>query len=524
MSAFRFRRPASFKMHGLKDKGSRVRHPGDGVAVSPTVVRIVSAAGLLLLCGLLIPGANAQTIASGVWKASKSPYIIESDIVVPAGSTLIIQPGVQVRFSGHFRFTINGLLVAAGTADSMIVFTRHYALEKYNWWGLRFVDADSGSRLEYCLIEYGTTDYPDYNGGGIYCLRSSPSILHCLIQKNHAYSYGGGIYCETSSPIIDGNTILNNTSGLSGDLFTAMDGSGGGIYLKDSSPRVTHNVLMKNKAGFIGSIFGGSGGGLSVVGSSAPQVVNNLFRDNSAIEDDGGGVYCRSPQAVFYNNLFYDNLASGILGGAGGLYADSLTTVKNCIFIGNKWILPDIGEFDEQISDHANITFSNIQGGYPGEGNTDVDPMFFDAAQGDFHLSSGSPCVDAGDPDPRFNDVDGSRNDMGLYGGPGGEVTTEVEWRNENSPASPAFFELFSNFPNPFNLSTVWTYHLSRPGRVTLEIVNCLGERTALLEDEYQIGGIHSVLWRADGSASGVYYAVLRFEGSVSVGKCILLK
>jgi hypothetical protein len=40
-----------------------------------------------------------------------------------------------------------------------------------------------------------------------------------------------------------------------------------------------------------------------------------------------------------------------------------------------------------------NITYSNVQGGWPGTGNIDADPMFADA---DGRLSPGSPCIDAG--------------------------------------------------------------------------------------------------------------------------------
>ena len=50
----------------------------------------------------------------------------------------------------------------------------------------------------------------------------------------------------------------------------------------------------------------------------------------------------------------------------------------------------------------------------------DTDPLFTDPENLDFTLQPGSPAIDAGDPDPAFDDVDGSRNDMGIFGGPGG--------------------------------------------------------------------------------------------------------
>jgi hypothetical protein len=54
-----------------------------------------------------------------------------------------------------------------------------------------------------------------------------------------------------------------------------------------------------------------------------------------------------------------------------------------------------------------------------GSGNLyDDDPMFADPVAGDFTLLPGSPAIDAGDPAADYDDPDGSRNDLGIYGGP----------------------------------------------------------------------------------------------------------
>ncbi|MDD5072780.1 MAG: hypothetical protein PHX64_03250 [Candidatus Omnitrophica bacterium] len=49
-----------------------------------------------------------------------------------------------------------------------------------------------------------------------------------------------------------------------------------------------------------------------------------------------------------------------------------------------------------------------------GEKDILLDPRFANAAKDDFHLRGDSPCVDGGDPDAKYNDPDGSRNDIGA--------------------------------------------------------------------------------------------------------------
>jgi hypothetical protein len=86
-------------------------------------------------------------------------------------------------------------------------------------------------------------------------------------------------------------------------------------------------------------------------------------------------------------------------------------------------------EIHNSYQSHAQVTYSDIQGGYTGEGNIDADPQWVDPDNGDFHLSPGSPCIDAGtngapclpdydfEGDDRIMDGDGdtvSIVDMGI--------------------------------------------------------------------------------------------------------------
>jgi hypothetical protein len=70
------------------------------------------------------------------------------------------------------------------------------------------------------------------------------------------------------------------------------------------------------------------------------------------------------------------------------------------------------------------VTFSDVQGGFAGEGNINLNPLFGSAGCEALQIIVGSPCIDAGNPDPMFNDVclppslGTVRNDMGAHGGP----------------------------------------------------------------------------------------------------------
>jgi hypothetical protein len=85
------------------------------------------------------------------------------------------------------------------------------------------------------------------------------------------------------------------------------------------------------------------------------------------------------------------------------VYGGSDLTVTNSIFWGN-----DYWEIYHPESTGI-VTYSVVEGGYLGIGNIDADPLFVDPEGGDFHLQSGSPCIDAADGDAATDlDFEGS--------------------------------------------------------------------------------------------------------------------
>ncbi|HEY5968147.1 MAG TPA: choice-of-anchor Q domain-containing protein [Chitinophagaceae bacterium] len=183
----------------------------------------------------------------------------------------------------------------------------------------------------------------------------------------------------SSSAVLDGFTISGGAS----------DDNGGGIYNRFASPYIANCILTGNSALF--------GGGLYNLESSL-TMINCIVSKNLALI--GGGVYNRSPSAIteFINcDIVYNRAGSG--GGAMRNEFNSPSVLTNCIVWGNN-------SFEGNAS---TITYSIVQGGFEGEGNLNVDPLFVNAADLDFHLQINSPARDGGN-----DDANNSAYDLGA--------------------------------------------------------------------------------------------------------------
>jgi len=112
--------------------------------------------------------------------------------------------------------------------------------------------------------------------------------------------------------------------------------------------------------------------------------------------------------ATLINNTFGKNGYAALTSGHEG----NTVTIMNNIFAsgGSAYELSPVSSY--------NLFFNSSYFVGNGIGDKQGDPLFVDAAAGDYKLKPGSPAIDAGNPDPAFNDSDGSRNDMGAFGGP----------------------------------------------------------------------------------------------------------
>ncbi|MEZ4386079.1 MAG: CARDB domain-containing protein [Candidatus Krumholzibacteriia bacterium] len=105
-------------------------------------------------------------------------------------------------------------------------------------------------------------------------------------------------------------------------------------------------------------------------------------------------------------------------------------------------------------------------------------------------------------------------------------VTVDVEavGVDDDAPLAPATVSLAA-FPNPFNPATVIEYGVGRAGPVSLAVFDLAGRRVATLVDrEHRDAGRYTIGYRADQSASGVYFVRLQTANGDATEKIVLLK
>ncbi|MBL7809850.1 MAG: T9SS type A sorting domain-containing protein [Saprospiraceae bacterium] len=232
-------------------------------------------------------------------------------------------------------------------------------------------------------------------GGGIHNnLYSNPNLSNCIFYGNSGYWQGGGIMNRGfSAPQLTNCQFQGNTS----------EYYGGAIFNDESMPNLVHcSFTDGNYAPYGAAIFnhmysnmtlnacafsGNSGlQGAAVFNHffSSATVTNNIFFGNSAAE--GGALINSESNMELINCSITENTANE--GGGMANYNAGTVSIVNSIFWGN-------GSEIHNYNSSPTISFSIVEGGYPGTGNLDADPLFIGSP--DLRLQACSPAIDQGD-------------------------------------------------------------------------------------------------------------------------------
>ena len=272
----------------------------------------------------------------------------------------------------------------------------------------------------------------DGPGGAISMWGGEMLLDNCDFIGNHTLGNrrapGGAIRIgQDLAPIILNSTFVGN---FINNAYLGGTQSAGGALFSDGPAKIQRCVFVGNEAKNRAQNRGGAVAFHNFTNDTA-QVVNTLFRDN--IGYGGGAVFVNNATVAISNVTAVSNISvNADFGGALGQdVSDETVQVINSIFWDNSTteILP---------TDNVTVRYSNVQGGFDGEGNLDTDPLFADgiylhllsttAYYDGGYFSGGewlraavhSPLIDAGDPasswalepHPHY----GERINMGAYG------------------------------------------------------------------------------------------------------------
>ncbi len=229
----------------------------------------------------------------------------------------------------------------------------------------------------------------DQEGPGLYTIITD-SASHVVISDNFFTApQNGGIgtlFITADSAVISRNVFTaavgievlhvqsnRGTLIINNRFYLTSGGMGFGGYK-------TNNMIVANNLFFGASEFGTA---MNLINSNGTIIANNVFDiKNSGITENSG-------TQTIYNNIFTGNDVA--------LNIEASTLHKYNLFWNNNL------DFGKGIKDATEFT---------------ADPLFVNRQEGNYKLQSSSPGINTGNPSAQWNDKDGTRNNIGLYGGP----------------------------------------------------------------------------------------------------------
>ncbi len=308
---------------------------------------------------------------------------ITCDIIVEENASLNISQGTYVQFQGPYKIQVKGDIQVEGAENDSVIFNS--VNPEIKWRGIELISTQTnewGSNFSYAKIKNTQSPSSKPNGGALY-INTTDSILLTNIHfiDNTAIDNGGAIFCEGAALLEIQNSIFEHCK------ITNPIGTGGGIALSNCDTAAFYNNLFFNDTA-------SAGAAIALKNSGSIRIFNQTIADNHA----------SSNYAAIYN-------------------ANSSPEIINCIVWNNT------AAGGQYLSEGLNVTYSNIENGYPGQGNISSDPRFQNSEFHKYQISASSPCLNAGSPSVdiayfpddilgnqriNFNDIE-PEIDMGAY-------------------------------------------------------------------------------------------------------------
>jgi hypothetical protein len=267
---------------------------------------------------------------------------------------------------------------------------------------------------------------------GVFAWSTSPTIRNCVITRTEQ-GIGTAAQAQIVGNVIVGNTdygIFASSSHQSTGLSTAMliannviVGNDDGLVLFQTGGVVVNNTIDGNSSG---------------IGATAPllqplplDIRNNVITNNAGTgmsqSDYGGGVIQTTAEYndVWNNGTDYSSMDPGVGSISDDpLFVNRLGGVTPLAAVSGEAVGPANEEQQGGTHVEAQIASDQLALAGPGSRSAPIQAATLQSTSQetvldfDYRLQLGSPVIDAGDPAGPYQDTDGSRNDMGAFGGP----------------------------------------------------------------------------------------------------------
>jgi len=327
---------------------------------------------------------------------------------------------------------------------------------------------------------------------------------NCIVENTRGSS---GIRFGRMKDIRISNSIFRNNRNYSTDPW---EGQGRALYIfgfyaseQDTSRVVIDNVLFDaNRSIGFGDWPPGDASALVFLNVLDAKVINCTFVNNMA---GGYVINCDNTTSAMirvYNSLFYNNFPA----------LNSIVAYAGTFYVNNSLIQ------HVQAYNNGEIVM--------GEGNFNLDPLFYHQGDYPYSISATSPCIDSGTlniPGYVFPETDlagnprlvGTSVDIGAYEWDALPVTEET--LNKPNPK-------MSVYPNPFNPSTTISWQMPEEGEVEVSIFNIKGQKVKTLCNQRLASGQHQIVWDGKEYGSGVYFVRLQAGNQTLMRKILMMK
>ncbi|MHC5115259.1 MAG: choice-of-anchor Q domain-containing protein, partial [Planctomycetota bacterium] len=271
---------------------------------------------------------------------------------------------------------------------------------------------DDTAIIDGVTVTAGNATVGGHNSGGGMIIKpdserdGSPIVRNCRFEYNRAIG-GSGIEIWDRSPEISGSTFIGNDAYYNGGAIRCVNVTS--VTISNCSFIANCSHHREFGGGAIAVQSPGVDGQVAITGC--------LFLGNSAVFEGGAIVSTQGGNTTLSQSTVVGNSAGEAGGGLCAAAGGTIEVVNSIIYSNTSstgkhpqiFVLDGDGE--------VRVSWSNTEGGLKGsehiinvEGNIDAPPLFVDQDNGDLRLSSGSPCIDAGDSDETMGteDLDGN--------------------------------------------------------------------------------------------------------------------